>query len=92
MGVSCDDRDLDGPASGDKGSKGRNELNCIRGKGVRPVGSSHWISTCALPFGVYRGTSLIRKRRPLGTFSKPMPRALWWSYGGVRFLMSGVTL
>ena len=27
----------------------------------------------------YRGTSLIRKRLPLGPYSRPMPRALWWS-------------
>jgi len=26
-----------------------------------------------------RGTSLIRKRLPLGPHSSPMPRALWWS-------------
>ena len=31
----CEGRVLDGPASGGKGSKGRNELDCIRGKGVR---------------------------------------------------------
>ena len=30
---SSEDRVLDGPASGGKGSKGRNELDCIRGKG-----------------------------------------------------------
>jgi hypothetical protein len=34
----------------------------------------------------YRGTSLIRKRTPLGTYSRAMPRALWW------FLMSEVPL
>ena len=28
--TSCEDRVLDGPASGGKGSKGRNELDCIR--------------------------------------------------------------
>ena len=33
----CEDRVLDGPASGEKGSKGRNELDCIRGKGVRAL-------------------------------------------------------
>ena len=27
----------------------------------------------------YRGTSLIRKRLPLGPYSSPMPRALWCS-------------
>ena len=28
---------------------------------------------------VYRGTSPIRKRRPLGPYSRTMPRALWKS-------------
>ena len=27
----------------------------------------------------YRGTSLIRNRHPLGTCSRTIPRALWWS-------------
>jgi len=27
----------------------------------------------------YRGTSLVRNRRPLGPYSSPMPGALWWS-------------
>ena len=35
-----------------------------------------------------RGTSLIRNRRPLGPYSSTMPRALWGSQGGGRFLMS----
>ena len=30
----------------------------------------------------YRGTSVIRNSAPLGPFSRIMPRALWWSYGG----------
>jgi len=29
-----------------------------------------------------RGTLLIRKRLSLGPYSRPMPRALWWSWGG----------
>ena len=29
-------------------------------------------------FRVYRGTLLIRKRLPLGPYSRTMPRALWW--------------
>ena len=33
-----------------------------------------------------RGTSLIRKRHPLGPYSRPTPRALRWSYGGGVFL------
>ena len=40
----------------------------------------------------YRGTSLIRKRRPLGPYRRTMPMALWWSWGGVLFLMSEVPL
>ena len=34
-GGGCEDRILDGPASGGKSSKGRNYLDCIWGKGVR---------------------------------------------------------
>ena len=34
----------------------------------------------------YRGNSLVRKRRPLGPYSRPMPRTLWWSNGGEGFL------
>ena len=30
----------------------------------------------------YRGTSLIRNRLPVGTCSRTMRRALWWSVGG----------
>ena len=32
---------------------------------------------------LYRGTSLIRKRPPLRPYSRPMPRAPWWSKEGV---------
>jgi len=40
----------------------------------------------------YRGTSLIRNSTPLGPYGRPMPRALWRSWGGERFLMSEVPL
>ena len=40
----------------------------------------------------YRGTSLIRNSAPLGPYSRTMPRALWWSMGGVLFLVSEVPL
>ena len=40
----------------------------------------------------YRGTSLIRNSPPLGPYSMPVPRALWWSQGGMLFLMSEVPL
>ena len=33
----CEDRVLDGPASGGKDSKGRNKLGCIRGKRTEEV-------------------------------------------------------
>ena len=31
--VMCEDRELDGPALGEKGSKGENWLDCMRGNG-----------------------------------------------------------
>ena len=40
----------------------------------------------------YRGTSLIRKRLPLGPYRRPTPRVLWGSQGGGRFLMGEVPL
>ena len=40
----------------------------------------------------YRGTSLIRNRASLAPYSRIMPRALWWPYGGGLFLMSEVPL
>jgi len=36
---------------------------------------------------IYKGTSLIRKRTPLGPYRRPMPRVLWGSQGGGRFPM-----
>ena len=42
--------------------------------------------------GPHRGTSLIRKRTPLGPYRRPIPRLLWGSQDGVRFLMSEVPL
>ena len=40
----------------------------------------------------YRGTSLIRNRNPVRPYSRTMPRLLWRSWGGGRFLMSEVLL
>ena len=34
----------------------------------------------------YRGTTLMRKRRLLGPYSRTKPEALWWSWGGGCFL------
>ena len=41
---------------------------------------------------VYRGNSLIRNNLPLGPYSRPMPWALRWSWGGGLFLMNEVPL
>ena len=40
----------------------------------------------------YRGSSLKRNRLTLGLHSRPTPKAPWWSYWGVRFLISEVPL
>ena len=40
----------------------------------------------------YRGTSLTRKRTPLGPYRRPMSRVQGGSYGGGRFLMGEVPL
>ena len=40
----------------------------------------------------YRGTLLIRKSAPLGSYSRTMPGALWWPLGGGMLLMSEVHL
>ena len=40
--------------------------------------------------GPAMGTSPIRKRLPLGPYSRAMPRDLWRPYGGWLFLMSEV--
>ena len=40
----------------------------------------------------YRGTSLTRKRTPLGPYRRPRPRVLGGSLGGERFLMGEVPL
>jgi len=40
----------------------------------------------------YRGTTLNRKRTPLGPYRRPMPRVLGGSYGGGCFLMGEVPL
>ena len=47
---------------------------------------------CLLRSYPYRGTSLIRNCLLVGPYSRTMPRALWWSKGGLQFLMSDVPL
>ena len=50
---------------------------------LAPAGGTDWtrreVSAPCLHQSLYRGTSLIRKRLPLGPYRRPMPRALWWS-------------
>ena len=36
-----------------------------------------------------RGNPLIRNSADLGPYDRAIPRALWWSYSGWRFLISG---
>ena len=43
---------------------------------VAVVTTAQSVTECAVP---YRGTSLMRKRTPLGPNRRPMPRALRWS-------------
>ena len=56
----------------------------VQGSGCRVQGSGFmvhgsWFRVQGSGCVGYRGTSLIRKRLPLGTYSRPMPRALRWS-------------
>ena len=52
--------------------------------------TTSWISPASNV--AYRGTSLIRKRTPLGPYSRPTPRVLGGSLGGGRFIMGEVPL
>ena len=63
-----------------------------RGGGRAPRSCSRRSLRRAKRVMVYRGTSLIRKRLSLGPYSRPMPRALWWSEEGGLLLMSEVPL
>ena len=45
----CEDRVLDGPASGKKGSKGKNQLDCIRDKGSGMAAMASTLSNSAEP-------------------------------------------
>ena len=58
-------------------------------RGAPVVGGRRRVSSVS---SEYRGTSLARKRTPLGPYSRTMPRLLWWCCGGGRFLMSEVPL
>jgi len=67
----------------------------LAGSSVKPAFANPHHPTCTNDHGasyMYRGTSLIRNRRPLGSYSRTIPRALWGSYGGGHFLMGEVPL
>ena len=87
----CEDRVQEGPASGRKGSKGRNQLGCIRGeKRDSPPGTSDTWPPTGSP--EYRGTSLIGNTPLPGPYSRTIPTVLRGSWGGKLFLMSEVSL
>ena len=50
-----------------------------------------WKMSLAPPLR-YRGTSLVRNSAPRGPYSRTVPRALRWPWGGGAFLMSEVLL
>ena len=58
----------------------------------RMYGIDKGLYLCVKPSGSYRGTSLIRNPPPLGPYCRPVPRALWLSQEGGRFLTSEVPL
>ena len=63
---------MDGPASGEKGSKGRNWLECIRGKGARKTHQG----ACELPWNAntrVHGGWEIALRRDTSTHPAPLP-------------------
>ena len=70
----------------------RGHANAIIGSQLLTTngGSSAFAATCL--FLRYRGTSLIRKRLPVATYSRPVHSVIGGSYGGGRFLLSEVPL
>jgi len=44
-----------------------------------PVQVMHHLCGVLVQENLYKGTSLIRKHHPIGPYSRPMLRALWWS-------------
>ena len=54
--------------------EGMCEWECERGGDSHLLRDGEWP-----PAPVHRGTSLIRNSPTLAPYSRPMPRALWWS-------------
>ena len=79
----CEDRVLDRPASGNKGSKGRNELDCIRGKGGGLSGAYRVLVDATLLVGAetFRLSDAIAN--PSGAHVQQ--RAHWWWWDAFTF-------
>jgi len=87
----CQDRVLDGPTSGEKGSKGGPYCHGTHGFHTPHYSRGLWARFTLYsslerspqlnihPIGTYRGTSLVRNRHPVGPYNRPMPRLLWRS-------------
>ena len=56
------------------------------------VGARRFFSLCGFIREGYMGTLLIGNTPLVGPCSSPMPRDLWWSWGGLLFLMGEVPL
>jgi len=73
----CEDRVLDGPALGEKGSKGRNQLDCIRGKGVRVGGNClAERGTCSTRYEMQSGSSAATSRIATNRMSPLSPASV----------------
>ena len=75
----------------------RRMLRRIQQKAHNPSGHTNagrrrHVPACPRGRQVYRGTSLIRNHAPLGPYSRSMPRAPGWHYGGMLFIISEVPL
>ena len=55
-------------------------MDLLRGDPARYDAPDSEVNNLIITYSVvYRSTSLKRNCFPLGPYSKPMPRALWWS-------------
>ena len=96
MRVFCEDRVLDGPAFGEKGSKGSSDVspsNCVWSAAYLSVGvERHESSDGGRGLCTYRGASPIRKRSPPSDLPRTLGIGLRQGARGVRFLVSEVPL
>jgi hypothetical protein len=59
--------------------------------GATPCERGNPVASCIYD-PAYRGTSIIKNSASLGPYSRNMPMATWWPYGGELFLMSEMPL